>query len=199
MLCLPGVSSKDYARMVHRGGRVPALACPTPACQGERLRVHDRYKRYLCGVLTEVLRVRCWRCGVSHAVLPEDACAYRDVRLEAVEAALDAGAGHPTVAALAAGEGSTERGREAGEAPAVRRVRRWFAGFGWGFEQAVRALLPAAEGDWWERARAVFGASRGVLVRLRHWLWHTHRIFFGGPCGLFRRGRPCDAVCRGIP
>jgi hypothetical protein len=35
-------------------------------------------------------RVRCPRCKVSHAVLPEDVCVYRDLTFEAVEAGLAA-------------------------------------------------------------------------------------------------------------
>ena len=38
--------------------------------------------------------------------------------------------------------------------------------------------------------RAVVGNDAGCLVRLRIWLWDHHRIFLGGPTGVYRHGRP---------
>jgi hypothetical protein len=46
------------------------------------------YRRYLNGELFAIRRLICPRCGVTHALLPEDVCAYRDLTLSALESAL---------------------------------------------------------------------------------------------------------------
>ena len=56
--------------------------------------------------------------------------------------------------------------------------------------QVVMALLPATPGKVIDRVRVVVGAAPGTLVRLRRWLMSRFTIFLGGPCGLYRRGRP---------
>lgn len=115
MLSLVGVGCKEYRERV--GGRtveLPAVSCPDPQCQGTRLRGHGWYQRYIDGKQEPLRRVRCPRCRVSHALLPEDLCAYRDATLGAVELALAAGG--PSAGAHAAQQG----GRQG-----VRRVRRW--------------------------------------------------------------------------
>jgi hypothetical protein len=180
MLSIAGVGCNEYAGVVGRSGSVPSVACPTAGCHGRLQRGHGFYKRYVDGVQRELRRLLCPACGVTNALLPEDLCAYRDATLTAVEAAADKGPG-PAVRARAA----RETGHEA-----KRRVRRW------GLEPESRwvvllvALLPAGPEHWLERVRAVVGAGSGALVRLRRWLWESYTVFLGGPCGLFRLGRP---------
>ncbi len=52
---------------------------------------HASYGRYVRGTRLRILRVVCSRCGVTHAVLPEDVVAYRDALLDDAEVALDVG------------------------------------------------------------------------------------------------------------
>lgn len=180
MLSMNGVSCNEYADVIGRNGSVPTVSCPTPGCQERLQRGHGFYKRYVDGVLSELRRLICPACGVTNALLPEDLCAYRDATLTAVEAAADTGPG-PAVRARAAGQTGHE---------AKRRVRRWGVGSGSRWVIRLVALLPAGPEHWLDRVRAVVGAGRGALVRLRQWLWSHYTVFLGGPCGLFRLGRP---------
>ena len=177
MVSLPGVSCKEYAERV--GQEIPPVSCPDPACQGAPLRGHGSYRRRLGGELQPLRRGRCPGCGVSHALFPEDLCAYRDATLDAVEAALPAGS--PSAGAKAA---------EQEDPQGVRRVRRWLRSAGQAWTSSVLALLPAAEGPWWVRAQKALGAHPGWLTRLRHGLWSKFGCFLGGVFGLYRHGRP---------
>jgi hypothetical protein len=180
MLCLPGVDSKSYGEVFGPGVPLPEVSCPDPGCGGERLRGHGWYGRYLEDSRVALRRLRCRRCEVTHAVLPAEVCAYRDLKLEALEAALVVDGG-PAAQARAAGQ----------PGPAgVRRVRRWRQHLARGWALAVAAVLPPASGRWWERVREVFGCGPGWLVRLRQWLWLAWGEFFSGLSGLFRQGRP---------
>ena len=183
MVILPGVDSKSYWEVLLRGQPLPEIACPDPSCSG-RLKADGWYARYLGGECVKLRRSVCDRCRVSHALLPEDVCAYRDLTLPALEQALE----HPespSAAAEAAGQ----------EGPAaVRRARRWLRGSSW---VGLGFLLPAA-GELWERVEALVGAGFGKLLRLRHWLWSRAGYLLGGPSGLFRHGRPGRAN-RGSP
>lgn len=176
MVSLPGVSCKMYAQLMEV---IPELICPDPACQGCRLQGHGSYRRRLGGELQPLRRVRCPRCGVSHALFPEDLCAHRDATLGAVEAALSAGA--PSAGAEAA---------EQADPQGVRRVRGWRRSADGAWTASLLALLPAVEGRWWERAQAAFGVVPGWLTRLRHDLWSRFGCFLGGVRGLYRHGRP---------
>ena len=89
MVSVAGLGCKQYREQMD-GGAVPEISCPDPECPGT-LRGHGWYRRYLGGVRQPLRRVRCPRCKVSHAVLPEDLCAYRDLTFGAVEAGLAAG------------------------------------------------------------------------------------------------------------
>ncbi len=180
MLSVTAVSCNEYADAIGRNGSVPPVPCPTPGCRKRLQRGHGFYKRYVDGLLVELRRLICVACGVTNALLPEDLCAYRDATLTAVEAAADTGPG-PAVRARAAGEAGDE---------AKRRVRRW--GLGPASRWVIRlvGLLPAGPESWLDRVRAVVGAGSGALVRLRRWLWGRYTVFLGGPCGLFRHGRP---------
>lgn len=180
MLSVTGVSCNEYAGVIGRSGSVPAVSCPAPGCQGRLQRGHGFYKRYVDGLLVELRRVICLACGVTNALLPEDLCAYRDATLTAVEAAAGTGPG-PAARARAAGETGHE---------AKRRVRRWGLGSASRWIVGLVALLPAGPEHWLDRVRAVVGAGSGALVRLRQWLWARYKVFLGGPCGLFRLGRP---------
>jgi hypothetical protein len=179
MLSLAGVGCKQYEERVGRGRPVPAVSCPAPECHGSRLVGHGWYRRYLDSERSEVRRLRCGRCGVSHALLPEDLCAYRDATFAAVESALDAGV--PGGGAQAAGQHGSA---------GVRRVRRWLRSACAPVATAVQALLAPAAGPWWRRAQQVVGTAAGWLTRLRHWLWSRWRCFLGGVSGLYRQGRP---------
>ncbi len=183
MLCLPGVDYKSYRSRFGRGQSLPDLRCPDPACE-KRLRGHGWYRRYIDGEYAEIRRVRCERCGVTHALLPEEVCAYRDLTLRTLEIILETEGG-PSVRAAA----SAQR-RSAG----VRRVRRWLREIEGSLAGRLQALLPAVSGSWWQRVKRILGAAPGALVRLRHWLWSTRRYFFAGLLGLFRHGRPPSAI-----
>lgn len=178
MVCLPGLDSKSYEECLG-DGVVPPLRCPDPRCGGAVLRGHGWYCRYLGGVQQRFRRCRCAQCGVSHAILPEDVCAYRDALLVEVEAGLEA-------------ESSSVGARVAGQSGAngVRRVRGWRRSQKATWVKALLALLPAAEGPWWQRARTVFAPTAGWLLRLRWWLWQSYRLLFSGLSGLWRHGRP---------
>lgn len=180
MLSVTGVSCNEYAGVIGRKGSVPAVSCPAAGCQGRLQRGHGFYKRYVGGLLVELRRVICLACGVTNALLPEDLCAYRDATLTALETAADTGPG-PAARARAAGETGPE---------AKRRVRRWGLGSGSRWVIRLVAFLPAGPERWLDRVRAVLGTGGGALVRLRHWLWSHYTVFLGGPCGLFRLGRP---------
>jgi hypothetical protein len=177
MLSLEGVGCKQYRVVV--GGVVPEMRCPDPGCQGTRLRGHGWYRRFLGGKREPLRRVQCPRCGVSHALLPEDLCAYRDATLGAVEAALAAGS--PSAGARVAGQAGSS---------GVRRVRGWLHSEGSRWAEKLKALLPAAEGPWWRRVQAVMGDASGWLLRLRRWLWSSWGSFFAGLSGLYRHGWP---------
>ncbi len=177
MLSLVGVGCKEYRQWM--GSGVPEVSCPSAGCDGVRLRGHGSYRRYVGGQYVAIRRLRCVRCRVSHALLPDDLCVYRDVTLAAMEAVLAAGT--PSVAARTAGQ------RDGG---GVRRVRRWIRQAGGRWVDALLALLPAVCGPWWRRAQAVVGEPPGWLGRLRRWLWSQWRCYLGGGGGLYRRGRP---------
>lgn len=181
MLCLRGIDSKSYWTRLARGTPIPEIECPDPSCPG-LLAARGWYWRYLGGKRVQLRRLRCAHCGVSHALLPEDVCAYRDLTLPALESAMRSRDG-PSAAARAAGQ----------QGPAaLRRARRWLRGSSWCH---LRVLLPAA-GSAWERIEAIVGKAPGQLIRLRRWLWSKLGFFLGGPAGLFRHGRP-GVVFRG--
>jgi hypothetical protein len=180
MLSAVGIGCKDYQRRIGRGQVGPEAACPDPACHGQLQRPHGYYRRYVGRVLFEVRRLICLVCGVTNAVLPADICAYRDLTLTAVEAAVDVGPG-PAARAKAA----QERGPNA-----KRRARRWRLDAASLWVSQLVALLPGVAGPWMERVRAVVGAGPGALVRLRSWLWSRYTVFLGGLAGLYRLGRP---------
>jgi hypothetical protein len=181
MLGLAGVGCKQYREQMDSGA-VPELRCPDAQCQGAVLRGHGWYLRYLFGVLQAIRRVRCPRCKVSHAVLPEDLCAYRDLTLGAVEAGLEAG--RPSAGAEVSGQEGVA---------GVRRVRGWLRSCEEPFAAKLQALLGPVASPWWRGAQEVVGKAAGWLTRLRHWLWSTWRCFFGGVSGLYRHGQP---ICR---
>lgn len=176
MISLPGIRCKEYAE---GQAAIPKISCPNPQCKGTPLQGHGSYHRRLFGDLRPLARGRCPRCGVSHALFPEDLCAYRDATFDAVEAALSAGT--PSAGAAAAGQDDPQ---------GVRRVRGWLRSEKAAWGRALVGLLPASEGPWWVRAQAAMGASRGWLTRLRHWLWSRWTCFLGGVHGLYRHGRP---------
>lgn len=177
MVSLPGVSWESYYEVLGDGQALPEIPCP---CCETVLSGHGWYERYLDDVLVKLRRGWCRPCGVTHAVLPEDVCAYRDLRLSDVEAALRAEGG-PTAKAKAADQGGDD---------AVRRVRRWVRRWGEGWLDPLEWLLPGPGGSAWERIRAAFGDVPGALLRLRRWLWSRCRYFFSGLTGLYRHGRP---------
>jgi hypothetical protein len=175
MLAVEGLSCKVYWEVVG----LLEVSCPSRGCEGVLLRGHGVYRRYVDGEYFRIRRLRCRRCRVSHALLPDDLCAYRDTRLGEVEAALEAGS--PSLGAEAAGQ-TGSRG--------VRRVRRWLRAAEGRLGESIKALLPAAAGSWWQHAQAAVGEAAGWLCRLRHWLWSSASCFLGGLSGLYRQGRP---------
>lgn len=178
MLSVAGLDCKQYREQMDSGA-IPELRCPDPECGGTLLRGHGWYERYLEGELQAIRRVRCPRCKVSHAVLPEDVCAYRDLPLSSVEAGLEAGT--PSAGASASGQEGDS---------GVRRVRGWLRSAEEPFAAKLLGLLGPVAGPWWRGAQEVVGKAAGWLTRLRHWLWASWRCFLGGLRGLFRHGRP---------
>ncbi len=186
MVSVAGVSCKQYREQMD-GGWIPELSCPDPEC-GTLLRGHGWYRRYLGGKRQRLRRVRCPRCRVSHAVLPEDVCAYRDLTFGAVEAGLAAEA--PSAGAEVSGQG----GR-----PGVRRVRGWLRSAQEPYAAKLQGLLGPVSGPWWRGAQEVVGKAAGWLTRLRHFVWSSFRYFLGGVSGLFRHGRPAAWSSRVSP
>jgi len=177
MVCVRGLGSKTYEEQMARGKQLPEVPCPNPSCNGLCLRGHGWHKRYLGGERVALRRLRCPRCRVSHVLLPEDVCAYRDLTLSTLEAAMEAPSA--SAAARAAGRSGVA---------AVRQARRWRCGSTW---QLLSFLLPAA-GTAWQRIEAIVGKVAGKLLRLRHWLCSHLGYLLGGPTGFFRGGRPRD-------
>lgn len=178
MVSVAGLGCKQYREQMDRGG-VPELSCPDPQCQETPLRGHGWYRRYLGGERQSLRRVRCPCCRVSHAVLPEDVCAYRDLTFGAVEAGL------AEERPRAGAEVSGQRGRAG-----VRRVRGWLRSGQEPYAAKLQGLLGPVPGPWWRGAQGVVGEAAGWLTRLRHWLWSGFRCFLGGLSGLYRHGRP---------
>lgn len=175
MLFLAGLDGKSYWTRLSQS--LPGVACPDPDCRGVPLRAHGWYPRYLGGERVALRRLRCPRCGVTHALLPADVCAYQDLTLPVVEQAVVETRAGPTTAARAVGMAT---------AAAVRRMRRWLASPVW---EQLRQLLPAA-GELGQRIVAVLGGEADKLLRLRDWLWSRRGLLLAGPAGLFRQGRP---------
>jgi len=171
MLCVPGLDRKSYQNQLAQA--FPEVWCPS--CLDCLLRAHGWYRRFLDDELFDIRRGRCPHCRVTHALLPEDVCAYRDLTLPALERAMEASG--PKAAARAVGETDDA---------AVRRARRWWRSPGW---KQLEALLPA-EGTVEERIVAIVGPAPGKLIRLRHWLWKTLLYFLSGASRLFRHGCP---------
>ncbi len=170
MICLPGLCCKEYWERTSPGSPIPEIDCPTCLCQ---LKGHGWYRRYFDGHRVSIRRLRCPSCGVTHALLPDDLCAYQDLTLTALEKTKQS-------------DGPSAAARAAGYDGAVRRARRWRRCLLW---QQLLALLPVA-GKVWERIESLVGPAPGMLVRLRHWMWPKLAYLLGGPCGLFRHGRP---------
>jgi hypothetical protein len=182
MLFLVGVDRKRYGEVFRPREGIPQIPCPLEGCRSGWLNPHGWHRRYVDGSLTRLRRVRCAPCGVTHVILPEDMCAYRDTDLFALEAVLEAGGGPSQGAGAAQQEG--ERG--------VRRVRRWQRAFAQPWIWQLMALLAPAPGPWFRRVQAMVGSARGYLLRLRHWLWRTASCLFSGLTGLWRHGRRCS-------
>ena len=179
MISAAGVGAKEYLGVFEWSGARPVLHCPGKDCGGAELGWHGRYERYLGGVLRPICRAICRRCGVTHAVLPEDVCAYNDLMFRQLEQVVDAGG--PSSGAVAAGlQGES----------APRCARRFRQKLARNVARAMEALLPAVEGDWFSRGKRVVGRGIGVLAALRHWLMSRYSIFLAGPSGLYRFGRP---------
>lgn len=174
MVFLSTLDHKSYWEELAAG--VPPVRCPNPSCSRCLLRGHGWYRRYLGGRRVAFRRTRCPCCGVTHALLPEDVCAYQDLTLSALELAMEASS--PTPAARAVGPVSVS---------AVHRARRWFRGTVW---SALEPLLPGS-GLLWDRLVALVGDASGKLLRLRRWLWSKSSLLLGGLSGLFLHGRPC--------
>jgi hypothetical protein len=81
MICHPGLDSKNYWDQT-LCGEIPEIPCPE--CESS-LRGHGTYQRYLGGTQVSIRRLRCPRCRVTHALLPEDVCAYQDLTLPVLE------------------------------------------------------------------------------------------------------------------
>ena len=174
MLSLRGVDRKSYEEWFLEP--FPE-GLDVPCCQVGLLRPHSSYRRYVDGERMAIRRGRCSSCGVTHAILPEDVCAYRDLSLEDLTTALQA-------------RGPSEAARRLGDVTVagVRRVRRQRREAMGKRAGEAQWILPEtrAPTPWWERALAAFGS----LVAWRHWLWESTGYFATVLLGLFRQGRP---------
>ncbi len=145
MLCLVGVSSKEYiessSRAVHRGLE---LSCPDPDCADARLVGHGGYRRYLGGELQKIARVCCRRCGVTHGVF-----AGRCLRVPRFDAGLP-GVG---VGCRGSAVGGPSAGATRGVQPSVASPG---AAEGGGCGHGP-AKPPASVASWWAQ-----GAACGV-------------------------------------
>ncbi len=177
MVCVKGVGIKEY----FEGPRswLSVLRCPDPDCEQARVEGHGGYRRYVGGVLRQIQRVRCVRCRVTHGVLPEEMCAYRDLTLSALETIWEASG--PSAAARQTEEVSARR---------VRSIRRVLQRLRRQVSVEIRGWLPAVKDSGLQGLRRIFGPAPGVLIRLRHWLFSTLGLWFSGLCGLWRHGRP---------
>lgn len=178
MLCLVGIGVDEFlARKADGTLPLSDLRCPEPDCRSTLWR-HGGHRRYLAGVLHWIPRVRCPRCRVTHGVLPEDVCAYRDLTLGALEAAMEAGSPSKVASVL-----------DMPTAEGVRAARRMLRQLGrqW---PAILGFLPALPEPGLAGLRRVFDSQPGVLLRLRQWLMSKLGLWFSGLCGLWRRGRP---------
>ncbi len=151
------------------------LRCPS--CPSSDLRPHGGYRRYVDGRRMWIRRGLCPHCGVTHAILPEDVCAYRDLALDTLASVLTAAG--PSEAARALGDASPEN---------VRRIRRWRrSAVGERTLQAERVLPSTGSvSTWWERTLEAYGD----LVSWRHRQWAQTGYFVTPLLGLFRHGRP---------
>ncbi len=169
MLCLVGVSSKEYIEIASRAlHRRLDLSCPHADCAGAGVVGHGCYRRYLGGELREIARVCCRRCGVTHGVLPGGPCAYRDMTLDSVESAWDAQG--PRAAVRASSHAGVS---------AIRSMRRVLSKQQTALA-AVRWFLPRLPAHGLAGLRAVLGSGAGVLLRVRELLWSTYGLWFSG-------------------
>lgn len=178
MLSLRGVDRKKYEAW-SRGPFPDDLPCP--CCPTGCLRPHGGYFRYVDNRLSRIRRGWCPPCGVTHAILPEDVCAYRDLSLDELASVLTAPG--PTAAARSLGD----------EDPVtVRRLRRWRREASGPRARHSARVLPTtgSPSSWWERALEGYGD----LVAWRHRLWSQAGWFATPLLGLFRRGRPPSRV-----
>ena len=123
-----------------------------------------------------IRRGDCPVCPVTHAILPEDVCAYRDLSLDDLATVLSA-------------RGPTEAARlleVSGEAW-IRKIRRWRRE-----ARSVRArqaerILPELDdpAPWWQRAQESYGS----LTQWRRREWVKTGYFATVLLGLFRCGR----------
>ncbi len=179
MISVRGIGTKEYWEVFGDPLRRPRVRCPDGRCGEQAADPHGHYERYVQGELRPIYRVCCSRCGVTHGILPDDMCAYNDLTFQQLEQVLDA-KGPAAAARAAVQEGES----------AIRRARRLRQAAERGVARALAALLPAGAGAWLERARRTLGPAPGALSRLRDWLQSRFALFFGGPTGLYRHGRP---------
>ncbi len=175
MLSLRGVDRKSYQEWF--SGPFPHNDLMCPCCKSRFLGPHSSYRRYVDGKRMPIRRGRCPSCGVTHAILPEDVCAYRDLSFEAMATVLSARG--PTQAARRlgdCGEAGVRRARRQRREALAERAR-----------QASRVLPELNDpAPWWQRAFVAFGS----LVEWRHRQWETTGYFATPLLGLFRHGRP---------
>ena len=164
MICTPGLDCASYWQTLSSGS-TPKIPCPS--CEHRHLRGHGWYERRIDGQTVRLRRLRCPRCRETHALLPEDLCAYRDLKLDAVEHTLEG-----------TGDCTPKEHRQGGADWIEGRCRDLFF------------ILPATAHSLLDRVRVIVGTADGSLVRLRHWLWRRFAFFFSGLAGLFRRGQP---------
>ncbi len=115
---------------------------------------------------------------MTHAILPADLCAYKDLSLDVLATVLTARG--PTEAAERLGVSDDEAW--------IRKIRRWRRQAREARARQAERVLPdlSAPAPWWERALVTYGS----LSRWRLCEWRTTHHFATVLLGLFRRGRP---------
>jgi len=159
MISVDGIGTKEYWAVFGDVSTRPVVRCPDARCEGSAADPHGHHVRYVGGELRPIYRVLCPGCGVTHGVLPEDICAYRDLTLGQLERVVEA-AGPSEGAGLA----------NLGGVDTTRRSRRLRQAAERGLARAVEAFLTAGEGNWLERTRGLASLGVDALLWLRRWL-----------------------------
>ncbi len=172
-----------------------------PACGSTRLGHHSSYQKYLYEQPITILRLRCWGCGRTHAVIPSWSLPDTSVGTAEVERYLEA----------------RERGASRAVALEELRERGMHAGYGKQLERRLGVIVSRGKALWpqaadlhraglaWIRDACAPLPATAPLLSLNHFCL-SHRVnaiccarvsilLFGRP-PLPARKRPSAPACR---